>query len=139
MAIFKFKETEDGYEVFSGRRSLGRIVGVLEASGRHSFMLGCEDGNARVYRGKVKAAEALYELDRLAREAKRKKWDMQTLILHAWAERPAASYCSLVRSSARRNCEDKILRVGFNLLRSQQHFDHPGPGRDRDKCFAGRN
>ena len=42
-------------------------------------------------RPKVKAAEALYELDRLAREAKRKKWDLQKLIVQAWAERPAAS------------------------------------------------
>jgi hypothetical protein len=90
--IYRFKENENGFNVYLRGRYIGDIVPAKESSGRHCFYLGCDDRRVpRTYRGKIKAAEALQVIDRLATEAKKKKWSLQKLIVIAWDERPSAS------------------------------------------------
>ena len=80
---------EDVTNVLKGKRELGTIVTMLEASGRYCFRLGCDNrGEPRTYRGRVRAAQALLAIDDLLREAKKKKWSDQELLGHAWDAKP---------------------------------------------------
>ena len=89
---FKFKETETSFEVFVRGKHIGDIIPAKEASGRHCFYLGCDDRKEpRTYRGKIKAAEALHVISKLKAESKKKKWDVEKLVVMAWDERPRAS------------------------------------------------
>ncbi len=96
------KVREDGFtflvydngetDVYRGKTCLGTIIGMKEASGRHSFRLALDQRrNPRSYRGRKKAAEALQIVDKLAKEAKQKKWSPQQLIIRAWDAKPQAS------------------------------------------------
>jgi len=90
---FEFRDEEEGgWSVHYRRREIGNIVGMKEASGRHCFRLGCDSRKEpRTYRGKVKAAQALLSLSDLQRDAKKKKWSMEEVILRAWDCRPTVS------------------------------------------------
>ncbi|QDU95993.1 hypothetical protein [Lignipirellula cremea] len=89
---FEFQEEAEGWGVFYRRKRIGEIVGMKEPSGRHCFRLGCDTRKEpRTYRGKVKAAEALLSLSQLQREAAKKKWSPEMLILSAWDNRPRVS------------------------------------------------
>lgn len=91
-APFKFKPTETGFAVYVRNRLIGEILPAKEASGRHCFYLACDDRkDARTYRGKIKAAEALHVIDQLTSDAKKKRWSVEKLIIMAWDERPRAS------------------------------------------------
>lgn len=90
--VYKFQLRDDGYEVIHKGRSLGLIIRRLEPSGRHCFVLACDNRESpRTYRGKVLAAEALAAIDRIKQQAKKEKWSLDTLIAHAWDDRPRAS------------------------------------------------
>ncbi len=79
-------------EVFLGRRCLGTIVGMKEQSGRHCFRLACDSRRQpRTYRGRVQAAQALQMIDDLKREAKRRRWSTEELIIRSWDDKPRAS------------------------------------------------
>jgi hypothetical protein len=89
---FKFKTTATGFDVYYRGRCLGEIRPAKEASGRHCFYLACDDRKEpRTYRGKRKAAEALQILQKLASEAKRRRWSLEKLVTLAWDQRPRAS------------------------------------------------
>ena len=89
---FKFKDSDNGFEVFVRGKSIGEIAPAKEASGRHCFYLVCDDRKEpRTYRGKIKAAEALQTISKLAADAKKRKWVTEKLIVMAWDERPRAS------------------------------------------------
>ncbi len=89
---FRDDEEEGGWSVHYRRREIGHIVGMKEASGRHCFRLGCDmRKEPRTYRGKVKAAQALLSLSDLQRNAKKKNWSMEEVILRAWDCRPTVS------------------------------------------------
>jgi hypothetical protein len=89
---YRFKATESGFNVYHRSTLIGEILPSKEASGRHCFYLGCDDRrHPRTYRGKIKAAEALHSIHKLAVESKRKRWSLQKLIVIAWDERPRAS------------------------------------------------
>ena len=80
---------DDETQVFKGKRDLGTIVTMLEASGRYCFRLGCDSRKEpRTYRGKVRAARALEIIDNLRREATKKKWELDELIVNAWDSKP---------------------------------------------------
>ena len=92
MSKYQFEDMDDGYEVFYRGKSLGRIVGIIEASGRHSFYLGCDNRDEpRIYRGKDKAAEALHTIKGIIEDAKKRRLSTEELIVRAWEDRPRAS------------------------------------------------
>ena len=92
MSKYRFEPTASGYEVFYRGRSLGAILPMKEATGRHCFYLSLDRrANPRTYRGKLKAAEALHTIDRLLTMAKVKKWSREVLIVQAWDNRPNAA------------------------------------------------
>lgn len=89
---YKFEATEQGFDVIFRGKSIGTILPAKEASGRHCFYLGCDDRKEpRTYRGKIKAAEALHVIYKLASEAKKKRWSVEKLLVMAWDDRPRAS------------------------------------------------
>jgi len=89
---FEFQRDDDGWLVFYRRKTIGQIVAKKETSGRHCFRLGCDARRSpRTYRGKVKAAEALLSLHKLTKEAAKKKWSTEMLILNAWDTRPTVA------------------------------------------------
>lgn len=89
---FKFNPNDDGFEVSVRGKVIGDILPAKESSGRHCFYLKCDGRKTpRTYRGKLKAAEALYVIFKLKTEAKKKKWSTERLIIEAWDERPRAS------------------------------------------------
>ena len=80
---------EDDTKVYKGRRELGVIVTMLEASGRYCFRLGCDNRDEpRTYRGRVRAAKALKVIDDLKREASKRKWEIDELIVRCWDSKP---------------------------------------------------
>ena len=82
-------DREDETIVYKGRRELGTIVTMLEASGRYCFRLGCDTRDEpRTYRGRVRAARALLVIDDLRREASKRRWDLDELIVRAWDAKP---------------------------------------------------
>jgi hypothetical protein len=90
--IYRFKENENGFDVYVRGKYIGNIVPAKETSGRHCFFLGYDDRRApRTYRGKIKAAEALHVISKLKADSKKKKWTPEKLIILAWDERPSAS------------------------------------------------
>jgi hypothetical protein len=90
--VYKFEPTEQGFDVYFRGKSIGSILPSKEASGRHCFYLGCDDRkDPRTYRGKIKAAEALHVIYRLATDAKKKRWSTEKLLVVAWDDRPRAS------------------------------------------------
>ncbi len=79
-------------DVYRKGRCLGTIIGMKEKSGRHCFRLGCDRrDDPRTYRGRVKAAEALQIIDGLKREAKKRRWTVEDVIIHSWDDKPHAS------------------------------------------------
>ena len=65
---------------------------MKEATGRHCFYLGCDPRkDPRTYRGKIKAAEALHAIHKLVDVKKKKKLNLETLIIYSWDDRPRAS------------------------------------------------
>lgn len=92
MSKYRFEPTSLGYQVYFRGKSLGVIVPMQEATGRHCFHLGWDErAQPRTYRGKIKAAEALHAIHRLVTDAKSKKWSRELLIIQAWDQRPATS------------------------------------------------
>ncbi len=92
MKSFRFVAKQGGYAVYFRNRYLGQIVPGRESSGRHCFSLGCDVHDPpRTYRGKVRAAEALLVIDDLLKEAAKRHWQPQTLVVSAWENRPQAS------------------------------------------------
>lgn len=91
-ANFKFKTTDDGFDVLYRGKRIGAICPAKEVSGRHCFYLACDTRREpRTYRGKIKAAEALQTIHKLVSESKKKRWSAEELIVMAWDERPRAS------------------------------------------------
>jgi hypothetical protein len=89
---FEFRENPSGFDVYYRGRHLGTIETMCEAGGRYCFALGCDNRKyPRSYRGRVRAATALKEIDALKRRAKKEKWSTSTLIVHAWASKPRGS------------------------------------------------
>ena len=89
---FEFVEEGDGFVVSYRKQELGRIVTMLEASGRYCFRLGPDmRPNPRTYRGKVLAAQALQLVDTLRREAKANKLSQEELIIRAWDTKPKSA------------------------------------------------
>ena len=89
---FKFKPSDEGFDVLYRGKRIGVICPAKEASGRHCFYLACDSRREpRTYRGKIKAAEALQVIYKLASESKKKRWSVEELIVMAWDERPRAS------------------------------------------------
>lgn len=89
---FEFVEEGDGFVVYQRKQELGRIVTMLEASGRYCFRLGFDTRpNPRTYRGKVLAAKALKIIDSLRREAKSSKLSQEELIIRAWDAKPKSA------------------------------------------------
>ncbi|MCA9263121.1 MAG: hypothetical protein KDA60_04710 [Planctomycetales bacterium] len=92
MPNFTFKPLESGYEVSLRGKKLGSILPTKETTGRHCFILGHDARKTpRTYRGRIKAAEALLEIDKLKAEAKKKKLDIDQVIIRAWDIKPRAS------------------------------------------------
>ncbi len=90
--IYRFDPTETGFAVYYRGKRIGDILPAKEASGRHCFYLGFDDRKEpRTYRGKLKAAEALHVIYKLAQEAKKKRWSSEKLLIVSWDERPRAS------------------------------------------------
>ena len=60
MSTFVFRNVEHGYKVYYRGHLIGDILPIQEASGRPGFYLGCDNRREpRLYRGQVRAAEAL--------------------------------------------------------------------------------
>jgi hypothetical protein len=92
MAKFKYKQRGQGHLVYYRGEQIGRIHAIKEASGRHSFYLSCDKRKQpRVYRGMDRAADALLLIHRLKRQAKKQRWSLETLIVHAWESKRSAS------------------------------------------------
>ena len=92
MNAYKFQPRDTGYEVILKGKSIGTIIPKQEPSGRHCFVLGCDTrDDARTYRGKILAAEALAAIDKLKQQSKKEKWSVESLIVNAWDGRPRAS------------------------------------------------
>ena len=88
---FEFRQTPEDTTVYYRGRSLGKIISMLEASGRYCFYLQCDTRREpRTYRGRVKAAEALLIVDTLKRQSKKERWSVETLITRAWESKPAS-------------------------------------------------
>lgn len=86
---FEFQAEGDETIVLEGKRKLGTIVTMVEASGRYCFRLGCDTREEpRTYRGRVRAAEALRAIDELKRQAKESKLSTDELIVRAWDAKP---------------------------------------------------
>lgn len=86
---FEFRDDPEGTLVFQGRRCLGRIITMKEASGRYCFRLDCDTRrHPRTYRGRVRAATALKVIDGLKRQAEKEKWSTELLIVKSWDEKP---------------------------------------------------
>ncbi len=89
---FTFHIYENDTDVYKGQRHLGTIIGMRERSGRHCFRLGIDmRRKPRKYRGRVKAATALLIIDDLKAAAKKNKWSLDELVIHAWDGKPEAS------------------------------------------------
>ena len=89
---FEFVEEGDGFVVYLRKQELGRIVTMLEASGRYCFRIGWDTRpSPRTYRGKVRAALALQAIDALKREADAKKLSHEELIIRAWDAKPKSA------------------------------------------------
>jgi hypothetical protein len=92
MAKFKFTKVDDGYAVSYRGQVIGQINAIKEGSGRHSFYLACDiRKRPRTYRGMDRAAGALLVIDRLKKDAKKKRWSLDSLIAEAWENKPRAS------------------------------------------------
>lgn len=90
--MYRFEESDEGFDVYVRGKCIGDIIPAKEASGRHCFYLGCDDRKEpRTYRGKQKAAEALHTIYKLKNDSIRKRWTPEKLIAMAWDERPRAS------------------------------------------------
>ena len=89
---FEFLVDDEEIRVFKGRREIGTLVTMLEASGRYCFRLGFDHRDEpRTYRGRVRAANALLLVEELRKEAKRRKWDADQLIIRAWDVKPKSA------------------------------------------------
>ncbi len=89
---FEFHVFEAETDVFHRRRMIGTIIGMKERNGRHCFRLGCDSRKEpRTYRGRIKAAEALQIIESLSREAKKRRWSSEELIIRSWDDKPHAS------------------------------------------------
>jgi len=89
---FTFEKNEDGYEVYKGRTHLGSIRSTKESTGRPCFVLGFDRRKKpATYRGMVIAAKALKAIAATKREAEKKGWDLEELILYAWDGKPRRS------------------------------------------------
>jgi hypothetical protein len=89
---FTFKRLEQGYDVVHRGKSIGTILPMKEATGRHCFYLGADNRKSpRTYRGRIKAAEALLAISKLIDDSKKKKLSMEEVIIRAWDDRPRAS------------------------------------------------
>ena len=92
MSKYRFEPIQKGYKVIARGKTLGEILPMKEATGRHCFYLGCgKRKTPRTYRGKIKAAEALDTIHKLVGDSKKKRWSTEALIVNAWDERPRAS------------------------------------------------
>jgi len=86
---FTFEENEIGYAVYQGRTYLGSIRARKESNGRHCFVLGFDRRKKpATYRGMVTAAKALKAIAAMKREAEKKGWETEEIILRAWDRRP---------------------------------------------------
>ena len=86
---FSFHDDPEGAVVTYRGRTLGTIVTMYEASGRHCFRLGCDNRKEpRTYRGRVKAAQALKVIADLKRQAEKQKWEFEELIVRSWDVKP---------------------------------------------------
>jgi hypothetical protein len=86
---FTFEDTEDGYAVYKGRTYLRAIRAMKESNGRHCFVLEFDQRKKpATYRGMVTAAKALNAIAALKREAQRRGWETEEIILRAWDRRP---------------------------------------------------
>ena len=91
-AGFTFHVYDNETKVLKGRREIGAIVGMKEASGRHCFRLAADSRKKpRTYRGRIQAAEALLEISDLVRDAKKHRWSLEELVIRAWDGKPRAS------------------------------------------------
>ena len=89
---YTFKPLDVGYDVIMKGKKIGQIFPMKERTGRHCFYLGFDKRrDPRTYRGKIKAAEALETIQKLVAESKKKRLPLETLIVHAWDDRPRAS------------------------------------------------
>ena len=86
---FTFEENETGYAVYKSRTYLGSIRAMKESNGRHCFVLGFDRRKTpATYRGMVTAAKALNAIAAMKREAEKKGWELEEVILRAWDRRP---------------------------------------------------
>ena len=89
---FEFVEEGDGFVVFFRKQELGRIVTMLEASGRYCFRIVWDTRpDPRTYRGKVLAAKALHLIDGLKRDAKSNRLSQEELIIRSWDSKPKSA------------------------------------------------
>lgn len=86
---FEFRTEGDETAVFKAGKRIGTIVTMLEVNGRYCFRLGCDErSEPRTYRGRVRAAQALLVIDKLKKEAKRRKLELDEVIVRAWDAKP---------------------------------------------------
>ena len=89
---FTFEVFDGQTDVYRGTRKIGTLVTTREANGRYCFRLSCDRrANPRTYRGRVKAAEALWIIDQLVREAKTRRLALEEVIVRAWERKPEAA------------------------------------------------
>ncbi len=79
--------------VSKGRRNLGHIRSFKPSQcARYMFKLADDESESpRLYRGRVHAARALEELDKITKTAKAERWSAARLILEAWRCVPNAT------------------------------------------------
>ena len=98
---FEFRDTETANvtEVRKGKKLLGRIRTMKEASGRYCFRLESDNrskSKVRTYRGRPRAARALELIEKRKREAKKagllkdgfNEQHFDLMIMKAWDEKP---------------------------------------------------
>ena len=89
---FIFRIYDDETEVYRGPKLLGTLHGARESNGRYCFSLGCDNRNKpRKYRGRLKAAQALWAIQKLVSEAKTRRLSTEQLIVRAWDAKPEAA------------------------------------------------
>lgn len=88
--MFKFTKLKNRTtEVRKGKILLGYLVSRVEPTGRHCYSLKADRRkNPRTYRGKQKAAEALWRIHNLKIMGERKKWSIEQLIIQSWDSKP---------------------------------------------------
>ncbi len=88
---FVFRQRSGETTAYKGKKCLGKIIPMLEASGRYCFYLECDSRDEpRTYRGRIKAAQALQTIDALKAAAKKGRWSTEELIVRSWDIKPSS-------------------------------------------------